>query len=444
MARRTSRRMGRRGFLGGALAAGGLLGLGSAGRLLAATPTDHRLVTCYLTGAWDVLLGLDPRDPARRYPGVQLGTDALAPRYREPIPVTTGTGEALWGSTMGQLVPHRDVATIFRGLNMNTVAHLTGRAYVQTCRRPAGSVPRGSSLGTVWAAEGAAGPDAAILPNVAIGVESYNAEHGTEASAVGLARAEEIEVLLGAPTRELPGALGRLLAEAKERSESCVGHTYREPSPRAQFALSRERLARLRADDVAARFAFDRVGDPEIDRVRAIYGISSGDTNTPAIRAAVAGKLLSTGLSRAVSVGMSESLDTHFDWAGLQPPRQEAGFDAVASLLTDIRETDDPDLERTTVVVCSEFARRPIFNGRGGRDHWFVGAMMVFGRGLRPGVFGATGADDLGLLELDFGTGRPHPGGEVLRPEHIAATLTASVGLDHSVYRVDPLDAWLA
>src|SRR3954468_14184316 len=92
--------------------------------VLGADPdVEQRFVSVYFNGAWDVLLGFDARDPARSYAGIDLGTNLLDPACRTPVPVTVGGVETLWGAPMANLARHADVATVFRGVNMNTVAH---------------------------------------------------------------------------------------------------------------------------------------------------------------------------------------------------------------------------------------------------------------------------------------------------------------------------------
>ena len=67
--------------------------------------------------------------------------------------------------------------------------------------------------------------------------------------------------------------------------------------------------------------------------------------------------------------------------------------------------------------------------------------MLVFGSALKPGVFGATGADNLGLQQIDLTTGAPSATGTVLLPEHVGATLISAVGGDHAPFRVAPIAA---
>ncbi|MEZ4340234.1 MAG: hypothetical protein R3B82_26730 [Sandaracinaceae bacterium] len=84
------RKIGRRGFLGGALAVGGAtvgLGLGGFGALTRlargqdGTPPPERFyVFAYFQGGWDTLLGIDPRDPAV-FSDDTVGLTRIQPAY---------------------------------------------------------------------------------------------------------------------------------------------------------------------------------------------------------------------------------------------------------------------------------------------------------------------------------------------------------------------------
>ncbi|MDQ3031469.1 MAG: DUF1501 domain-containing protein [Myxococcota bacterium] len=434
----TTIQFGRRSLVRGALGAGALAALGPLGSLLAQERGPaRRIVLCDFNGGWDVLLGADARDPSVSHPGIHQGTELLDPAYRTPIEVRCGAGRALWGAPMRALVPHADVATVFRGVNMNTVSHPTGQSYMNTGLQPSGSSPRGSSIGTVFASGGAMGEDGPILPFVAIGTRSYNDRYPREASALRLSRARELRPILTGAPGGLPGAIEAMLEAAREDAQSCVGPTYRGVHPADEQLLSRERLRRLEAEGFASRFDFD-ASTTAMQDIRARYGFTSVASNTPGVRAATAMQLLRSGLANAVSVRIQDGLDSHANWGEIHPVRLEEGFTALAALIEDLR-SDDPNLERTTVVAFSEFARTPRINGNDGRDHWFAASMLVFG-GLVPAVFGATNPDDLGLLRVDETTGRPVSGeGLQLRPEHVMATLVTAAGLDASAYRVEPI-----
>lgn len=428
----------RRSFLTGLGASAMLLPFAGAGRADEPMSSTRRYVGLYFSGAWDVLLGPDPRDPGLAYEGIDLGTERLAANFRDPIPVTMAGQEVLWGPTMASLVPHADVLTLFRGVNMNTVAHPAGRAYVNTFIPPSGVVPKGDSMGTRMAAAGAY--EDLILPNVSVGMPSFNLSFPPDVTGVRLARATEMtDLLLPLGESPLSAATTAALQAAQDEVEGCVHEQY-GARPIDELRIARERMRQLLSDGYAD--AFDLGSDADLV---ARYGITNPNAaGAPGVIAATTWRLLESGLSRTVTAQLQTGLDTHgAEWATLQPARQQAGFAALSALLTDLRQ-DDPSLEDTTVVVFSEFARTPLINGTGGRDHHFAGSVLVFGGGLRRGVCGATVEQTLGLAAIDPVTGRPDPAGRVLLPEDIGATLAAAAGMSTEPFRTDPLDAWIA
>ena len=431
-------RFARRSFLTGLGASALLLPFAGTGRAGPGDGAQRRYVGLYFNGAWDVLLGLDPRDPGQSYSGIDLDTDRLPAEYREPIPVMIGGQETLLGSSMSAMARHADVMTIFRGVNMNTVAHPAGRAYVNTFIPPSGVVPKGDSMGTRMATAGAY--DDLILPNVSVGMPTFNLAFPADVTGVRLQRATDMSDLV-TPLQASPFSPETLAAlqAAQDEVEGCVHDQY-GARPVDDLRTARERMRELLEDGYDA--AFDLASDTDL---RTRYGITNpNDANAPAVIAATVSRLMETGLTRTVTAQLQRGLDTHGpEWATLQPARQRAGFDAMAALIDDLRQ-DDPQMDRTTVVVFSEFARTPKINGRGGRDHHFAGSVLVCGGGLRRGVCGATVEQTLGLAAIDTATGLPDPGGRVLLPEDIGATLAEAAGLSPDPFRTQPLSDWIA
>ena len=437
----------------------GLLGVGNAvGRSLArADAPTKRIVLVEMNGGWDMLLSTDPRDPARSYDAIQLGTDLLDPAYQTPISVTIGSGSfaraTLLGSTTRGLTHHLDVLTLFRGVNMNTVAHPTGRAYMATGISPAGSNARGSSIGSALANAWNTSPTPPLLPFVAMGTLAYNHDFPEAASALSLDAPADVGDLLTPrrSTLSTDAALAHDLEAAlvQARTGSCIGAGYTAvdpdtgqalPSPVSSEQDVRDRITRVDASALGARFDFSSRAD-----LVSLYGSGiTRSTSSPALAAATAAQLIKDAdagdpaISAAVSVLLGSGLDTHRDWATDQPAGLEPAFDALGAMITDLRATD-PMLARTLVVVHSEFARTGMLNGSLGRDHNFASSVMVFGGGLATGVFGATGEQDLGIASVDRTTGLPSASGVVLTPEDVYATLASALGLDPSVYRTTPL-----
>jgi hypothetical protein len=403
--------------------------------LLAQDASGHRFVACFLDGGWDVLLAADPRDPARTYEGIDVGTARLAPEFQNPRPVSMGGTEHLWGPTMLALEPHADLATFFRGINMNTVSHDTARSYSHTGQQPAGTLARGDSIGTVAASVHDKG---SLLPNTAISVPSFNRAFDNRFSATRMNDPREIRDLIGPTRNVLPEGVEGLLHQALEDAYSCVSPAYSGRLPEDELRISRDRIRKLQEQDVVARFDFE-ADTPEMDEIRSLYPMNNGAGRA----VATAAQLLRTDLSVAVSTRVSGGFDTHGgEWAADQPQRLVVALDAIGAMITHLRN-DDPNFERTTVMVYSEFSRTPKINGDGGRDHWFADTVMIFGSTLKTGVFGASNEQDLGLISVDPITGQPNEAGIRLRPEHVMATLVQSLGGDPSPYREDPLSAWI-
>jgi uncharacterized protein (DUF1501 family) len=427
--------LGRRALLQGALGGAAMYALWPIRPLLAQDSDGHRFVACFLEGGWDVLLAADPRDPSGSYEGIDLGTDRLAAEFRDPRPVSMGGTEHLWGPTMLALEPHADLATFFRGINMNTVSHDTARSYSHTGRQPAGALARGDSIGTVAAAVHDKG---SLLPNTAISIPSFNRDFDNRFSAIRMNNPREIRDLIGPTRNALSEGVEGLLNQALEDAYSCVSPAYSGRLPEDELRISRDRIRKLQEQDVVARFDFN-ADTPEMNEIRALYPI--GDST--GLSTATAAQLLRTGLSTAVTTRVRGGLDTHRgEWAVQQPTRLVEAFEAIGAMITHLRD-DDPSFDRTTVMVYSEFARTPKINGDGGRDHWFADSVMIFGSTLKTGVFGSSNEQDLGLISVNTTTGLPDEAGVQLKPEHVMATLVQSLGGDPSPYREDPLSAWI-
>jgi uncharacterized protein (DUF1501 family) len=157
-------------------------------------------------------------------------------------------------------------------------------------------------------------------------------------------------------------------------------------------------------------------------------------------------------VARCVSIKACDGLDTHFDnWEREQGPKQQAGFNAIASMIdhlqkTPFKDTGDSWLDHTTIVGFSEFSRTPMINASGGRDHWLGNSCFLIGGGVKGGqVIGASSNFGMNPQAVNLETGDLDTDGEVIRPDHIVATLLDEVGMDiggtGADLRVDPIKA---
>jgi uncharacterized protein (DUF1501 family) len=448
--------MRRRDVLIGALGLGGATAFGGLGALstLAAAADhpdleDRYFIFCYFQGAWDVLLGLDPRDPTR-FRSDNFRDTLIHPAYDlldEDVPVgpVQVSEDLVLGPYMGNLLGHADKLAIVRGMSMETLTHEVGRRRFLTGKPPSGLRARGSTAAT-WMAS-LLGRDEAI-PNLVGNVETYNVDQPSWASGLRVANVDDLVTALRPGDVSLPAAQADRVEALLQTFRDCE-HTGRSKTLSGAHDLhaASQDLVSQRLDSM---FDFTR-RDPEMEALRDRYGVSMSRLADPEALAAMAVQAVTAGISRSVSVTLTQSLDTHFDnWASDQGPRQRQGFNAVAAMLDDLasrpfKGTGDSWLDHTTIVGFSEFSRTALLNARGGRDHSLTNACFLAGAGIKPGVYGKS--SDIGMSPgpIDLATGRPDPGGEIPRPEHVLRTLFASIGLteDAADMRVDPITAMM-
>lgn len=444
----------RRQLLGGALK-GGLaafgLGSGSLSKLARASTPDKpplHYVFCYFGGGWDVLVSLDPRDPVRFNSGNRRQT-LIQPAY-EMLQGTNGNlietrPGVTYGPFIGDLAQHSEKMAVVRGLSMETLAHETGLRRFLTGRVPSGFLARGSAAST-WLAS-RLGRDHAI-PNLSVGVESYNVDQPSYATAVGANGVGDLLLALkpGGPAISVgqDQHIDIALAEDAQCSAARRSRTWQTSE------ATRKKAHEMVAGNLGSKFDF-MASSLEMEQLRSRYGIQrNGNLGASEVQLALAGQALVTGISRVVTVRASGGLDTHFtEWATVQGPNQRRGFNAIARLVehlegTEYQETGTSWLDHTVIMGFSEFSRTPMLNDRGGRDHWFMNACFLLGAGIKGGV--AVGrSSDVGMepTAINLDTGLPDPGGSVPRPEHVLQSLFVNAGMtnDEADVRVPPLRA---
>ncbi len=433
---------------------GGALAFASAGSLSrlaeAAAADDLYFVFAYFSGGWDILLGLDPRDPAR------FNEDTLASTLIEPgydkvtranaLPIEAGG--ITFGPFIGELARHANRLAVIRGMTMETLTHEAGRRRFLTGKPPSGLLARGSSVATRLAS--VLGRDNPI-PNLAIQVESYNVDQPSYASGLQASGVSDLLRALRPANPALSTAEDAAIDALLRDNAACRRST---SSPLLGVAEAGRQKARdMTGRDLARLFDFSAVG-PEMDRIRAHYGIAAGAAGlvSAEAQAAMAAQAIMGGVSRVVSIEAAEGLDTHFrEWTTDQGPRQERGFNAVARLMDDLlaheyRATGTSWLDHTVIVGFSEFSRTALLNPREGRDHSLTNACFVTGAKIKGGV--VVGAStDVGLQPqgADLLTGAVDPMGTPPHPEHVLQTLLTIAGETHDEadLRVPPIQAIL-
>jgi uncharacterized protein (DUF1501 family) len=423
-------------------------------------PADRCFVFVYFAGGWDQLLAFDPRDPdeftadritdTRILPGYSLITDATIPK-RPIVPEKPGQPRSNidFGPAVGSLANHYDLMTVVRGINMTTLGHEVGFRYFLTGKRPQGSAARGSSTATEIVGQM---KPAVPIPSIACNIETYNDRYPGTANALRVSKAADLILTLSPSGQQLDSEIEKQLLDFRGQPISCEAAAYGTGGVSQTYETSREQMRTVLSKKLHEAFKFELKAPlyPEQEATRLFYKLPDrGPYDSPAGRAAMVATALKKGISQCVSINLTGGLDTHFGTQTVHAQRLRDGFEALSLLVDDLKRTPHKAggsfMDRTTILVFSEFARTPLINSTGGRDHHISSSCMLMGAGLKHNrVFGRSG--DIGMAPglIDLKTGASDPNGENILPEHIIATVLASAQLDYSYMRVEPLRALLA
>lgn len=456
-------RLSRRALLRGAAtgATGLLLGSLFPRRSLAQAARTRRFVFAYFEGGWDILLGLDPRNPATtnaQQHQIEVGYDQLNGVYQARG--VQQVGNLSFGPAVPpELLAHSGKLSVVNGIGMDTAAHEVGRRYFITGRFPRGI----SAVGSSTAAEVAAQlGDASPIPHLSAAVEAYARDLPSFATPLSVNSVSDLSVAL-TPFAEIDPSILSAVQAYQDEPAGCGAKQMDRDGLSSTLLRNQQRARTYIEQQLGSIFDLTRA-DPAMAALRDRYGIGGGDTvapDSPEVLAFTAGQALKESISQCVSVRLSAGLDTHSNWAEDQAPRQERGWRALASLLTDLEESPAPDglsgnlMDHTTVLVFSEFGRTPMFNNLRGRDHHLGNSCLVAGAGLKGGLTIGASAD-VGMMplytRLSNGEAIVTPdeaelaSGAVvtLSPKHVLATVLAAAGLDYSYLRERPIPALLA
>ena len=193
--------------------------------------------------------------------------------------------------------------------------------------------------------------------------------------------------------------------------------------------LDKKNDTRLTSNQTSIEDAFRLMRSPaleafELDKVDSKTLERYGDTNFGR-GALMARRLVEKGV-RFVQVNRG-GFDTHGNNFPAMANHGEVMDPALASLIEDLSETGM--LEKTMVIMLSEFGRTPRINDNAGRDHWAsVFSCFMAGGGIQGGqVIGSS--DEDGAMPKD----RP------VQVADIHATLCHAMGIDHEKEVMTPL-----
>lgn len=402
-----------------ALAAGGVLvpGPGAPSHLLAddtaasaSTPAAAKADSCIFIWLGGGACHIDTWDPKRQ-------GDPKAKRagsYYAPIPTAVEGVQVC--QHLRRMAPLLDRAVIMRSVHHEVIdEHAAAVNRVHTGRPPTGTTAY-PSIGSVVAHElGARGegvPAYVVMgyPSASRGPGFLGAKHGyiylteTESGPAGLTRPDDVP------------------APRQQRRERLL--------TRLQDNYLQQNLGERKIEDyVATGVAGLKLAGPkfmsvfdlksESDGLRQQYGGEFGQ------RCLLARRLIESGV-RFVEVSFNLNFingtgwDTHNDGQLNQHIMIDQLDQALAALILDLEKRGR--LDRTLIVVATEFGRPPEFDGGGGRGHYSKAFSMVLaGGGLRTGqAIGTT--DELGKEIVDAPISVPD----------FHATIYASLGIDHA------------
>ncbi|WP_164008194.1 DUF1501 domain-containing protein [Pyxidicoccus trucidator] len=421
-------------------------------------PADRCFVFVYFSGGWDQLLAFDPRDPdeftadraaeTKILPGYNLINDSRF-QARPVIPDIAGKGRSNidFGPAVGALADHYDLMTVIRGINMNTLGHEVGYRYFLTGKIPIGSAARGSSTATEIV--GQMKPRVPIA-SISYNVESYNDRYPGFANALRVSRRDDLLLTLRPSADKLDSELEKQLLDFRGQPITCEQAAYGTRGVGTTYSNSQDQMRLVQSQGLEKSFQFLDTTLPEMADVRSRYNlVSQADVDSERGRAATVATALKKGIAQCVTINLTGGLDTHFGSQLTHANNQRRGFDALNSLVTDLRTSPHPAggnfMDHTTIMVFSEFSRTPLINASGGRDHHLCSSALLMGAGFKHNtVFGKSGDIGMSPGTFDLRTGAADPNGENIFPEHVIATVLASAKLDYSITRVEPLRTILA
>jgi hypothetical protein len=426
----------RRGLLARAALAGGALILPSSALVTTlstmgcassqARRTDHYFVFYYMMGGWDLMLSTDP---------LTHSSGMFVPYDDDEI---VEHGSERFGPAMKALLPYADRMAIMRGIHCDALNHPQARFRMTTGQfKPAGNFVSAPSAQTL------------IARKIGLGYEMPNLS--SDSTRPATFRGDDPNRVLEPVRIE---SVDQLKSMVNVRGE--MG-PYRNEI--AEALAARDQLTRKGNDGNALATDFGEFADlaralagtDYRQRVRAMEGGKNDDRWAKQARMAV--EAIKHDVAPVVTIGTGEfDAHTRSNYGG-HANAVIRGFRTVAEVCAGLKAAVDTDgrtlLDKTTIVVTSEFSRAPSRNELGGKHHWPTNSMLLIGKNVRrrkesPVVFGATD-DGLAAMPINPRNGSHSRGAELLDMSHALATVLASAGLDPiALIGQDPIDHLLA
>jgi hypothetical protein len=404
----------------------------------------------HAAGAWDVMVGLDPRNENRgliEAPNDDvLDTGGLSQWRPRVLDGDTNTFEPVrptgsnisFGPAIGMLAEHYDRLTVINGIATNTVSHPDGTVFASTGRHLAGGRSPESSIDTLLANE--FGLDT-LFPSISMNFPSWFVGSNLDRRAMPL-RTGSVETV----GRSLARSDLYTYPDDREAVTTLLSQEARDLAARQQFpevfqgmGLQYDSLRRMIRSNLRSTFDGAMLTTMYPTLVPTAVGERYRFFQTGAVNAAFAVEAMRRNVVRCVSFSVG-TFDTHGANYRNQALLQQDLFNLLARLVRVLEATPHPTLttERliahTHIVVVSEFCRTPQINLSGGRDHYPSGSTLVISPRFRSNfVYGSSDPDQL----LPQATRMFSDGRRAIAPPDILATMLSAFGVPPRRYMRD-------
>jgi uncharacterized protein (DUF1501 family) len=379
------------------------------GRVAAASPDPHLLITLIADGGWDTTQVLDAHDPADATDGIDVDVPGQPASLIASAgglsyvsnPATRAAVDTFFANWAGK-------TAIVNGIGTRSTSHDQSRQLVLT-----GYLDPTRADFAVMAAHHN-GPDLP-LPHLLISGDSFAGKFAGLSGRVGGAFGAAINY------NRLPDSSQRVASAAGER-------LIRE-------ALERERTLAASSAIADKLEQFHEASDRG-DRLASLASTLPRSGNAAQLATSLGGAFRA-GMTTSVTVSVTGGFDTHSDNTQQNDRWQQlfTFLDAlVAGLAAQAGVVSTSLLDETTIVCCSEFGRTPRLNENNGKDHHPWTSMLLIGKRVRPGVtVGMTDANQEGV-PVDLASGQPDAAGQVIDVQNMVAGILTLVGANSSDY----------
>lgn len=392
----------RRDFMRTGVAGLGLSNLGLAGALRrdeeeAPTPRADAVIQIHLPGGMAHQESFDPKPYA---PKVYRG---------EVRAINTKLPGVQFANHLAQTAKIADRITVVRSITHGEAAHERGTHNMLTGYRPSPAVVY-PSMGSVVASQ--LGPRENLPPYVCVpnAPGPYGGTGYLSASYAPFSLGDDpASARFRVRDLDLPGGVDEARFARRRKMLDVVGASFGEGEDgvEAMGSFYSSAYEMLASEEAKAAFRIDQ----ETDKVRDEYG-----RNQSGQRLLMARRLVEAGVRYVtVSVGGWD----HHEQIARRVGEQLRPLDQAFAML--IRDLDERGLlDRTLVILTTEFGRTPKINQTGGRDHWpGVFSMAMAGGGVKRGY--VHGSSDTTATAVES---------KGVTPEDMARTVYTLIGIN--------------